>query len=326
MTRATAILMGFLFLAIGGGAAAQPAHWQGQWPNTDFTMHSVPFEEILSGGPPKDGIPAIDEPRFRPHAEVTDIAPTEPVIGLVIGGEARAYPLRILMWHEIVNDEIGGVPVAVTFCPLCNTALVFDRRLDGDVLDFGTTGKLRNSDLVMYDRQSESWWQQFTGEAIVGRMTGKQLRILPSRLESFARFVERAPDGQVLVPNGRHDRAYGFNPYEGYDSRPAPYEFFKGDLPVEVAPLARIVAVGEEAWSLDHLRSVGQLTTADGVEVSWTPGQNSALDSRAIGEGVDVGNVVARRRVGDGWEDVPYRLDFAFAWRAFHPDRPIVNR
>ena len=100
---------------------------------------------------------------------------TEPVIGLVVNGDARAYPLKILIWHEIVNDTVGGVPVTVTYCPLCNSAIVFERTVDGRVLDFGTTGKLRNSDLVMYDRQTESWWQQFSGTAIVGAMTGTKL-------------------------------------------------------------------------------------------------------------------------------------------------------
>jgi Protein of unknown function (DUF3179) len=119
------------------------------------------------------------------------------VIGVVIDGDARAYPLRILIWHEIVNDVVGGVPVAVTYCPLCNTGIAFDRRVGEQVLELGTTGKLRNSDLVMYDRATESWWQQFLGEAIVGELTGARLTMLPSRLESFANFRERAPEGQA---------------------------------------------------------------------------------------------------------------------------------
>ncbi len=131
------------------------------WERTDFARHSVPFDEFLSGGPPKDGIPALDAPRFAAAAATTYLEPREPVIELTVGGETRAYPLQILIWHEIVNDELGGVPVAVTFCPLCNTAIAFDRRVEGRTLDFGTTGKLRHSDLVMYDRQTESWWQQF---------------------------------------------------------------------------------------------------------------------------------------------------------------------
>ena len=121
-----------------------------------------------------------------PVSEVKNLADTEPVVRRIINGKARAYPLRILTWHEIVNDELGGVPVAVTYCPLCNSAIIFDRRLDGKVLDFGTTGKLRHSDMVMYDRQTKNWWQQFLGQGIVGEMTGKRLKTIPARLESFA--------------------------------------------------------------------------------------------------------------------------------------------
>ena len=121
-----------------------------------------------------------------PVSEVKNLTDTEPVVGRIINGKARAYPLRILTWHEIVNDGLGSVPVIVTYCPLCNSAIIFDRRLDGKVLDFGTTGKLRHSDMVMYDRQTENWWQQFLGQGIVGEMTGKRLKTIPARLESFA--------------------------------------------------------------------------------------------------------------------------------------------
>ena len=148
----------------GGQADAEvevPFGWKVEWRNTDFAKSTIDFSEVMSGGPPKDGIPAIDTPQFKTVSEIDDIQDREPVISLAINGDARAYPLRVLTWHEIANDTVGGVPVAVTFCPLCNAAIVFDRRLaDGRVLDFGTTGKLRNSDLVMYDRQTESWWQQ----------------------------------------------------------------------------------------------------------------------------------------------------------------------
>ena len=180
---------------------ADPARRQQEgWTKTEFNKARVSWEEIVSGGPPKDGIPSIDDPMFKSVVEDKELTPSDPVVGLAIGGDARAYPLRILIWHEIVNDTVAGVPVTVTYCPLCNSAVVFDRRVPPHVLDFGTTGKLRNSDLVMYDRQTESWWQQFTGEAIVGALTGTQLKLLPARLESFAEFKARHPAGQLLVP------------------------------------------------------------------------------------------------------------------------------
>ena len=137
-----------LLLTWATAALAGPSTWRFEWPDTDFSKHSVDYDEILSGGPPKDGIPSIDQPAFVPVAESSDLAPQEPVIGLTIEGDARAYPLRILTWHEIVNDEIGGIPIAVTYCPLCNTALAFDRRVDGEILRFGVSGLLRNSCLL----------------------------------------------------------------------------------------------------------------------------------------------------------------------------------
>jgi hypothetical protein len=153
-----------LFAAVQRGLA-NPSQWRLEWPKTDFSKTAVDFNTILSGGPPKDGIPSIDHPKFEQLAAgkasgwSAGIGDTEAVISLAINGDARAYPLRVLMWHEIVNDTVGGRPVTVTYCPICNAALTFDRALDGQVLDFGTTGKLRISDLVMYDRQTESWWQ-----------------------------------------------------------------------------------------------------------------------------------------------------------------------
>ena len=322
--RISAALFAFGLLGVAS-ASANPAAWQREWPRTDFSKTAVDYSEILSGGPPKDGIPSIDEPEFKAIAEVDHLGDMEPVIGVVINGDARAYPLQVLIWHEIVNDTVGGVPVSVTFCPLCNTGLVFDRRLGGRVLDFGTTGKLRNSDLVMYDRQTESWWQQFLGEAIVGELTGARLTLVPVRLESFARFRARAPAGQVLVPS-RPVRSYGRNPYVSYDSRSRPYGFFRGDLPTEIAPLARVVTIGDEAWSLEALREK-RMIEAGGLILTWEPGQNSALDSSRIAKGMDVGNVIVQRRAASGkLEDAPYSVDFAFAFRAFHPKGVIHVR
>ena len=305
-------------LAVLPGASANPDSWRYEWPNTDFTKTSVDFAEIFSGGPPKDGIPSIDDPKFSPVAEIDYLGPQEPVVGLVINGDARAYPLRVLTWHEIVNDTVGGLPVAVTFCPLCNSAVVYDRRVDGVATEFGTTGKLRFSDLVMYDRNTESWWQQFLGVGIIGEQTGKELKIVPSRLESWERFVARHPEGRVLVPGNPGIRSYGRNPYVGYDSARRPF-LYRGEFPEGIAPMARVVAVEDQAWALDLLRDSGRLEAGDLV-LTWEPGQNSALDAAAISEGRDVGNVIVQRRGADGLVDVPYDVTFAFVFHAFHPD------
>lgn len=307
--------------------------WRAEWPRTDFAIHSVPFAEIKSGGPPKDGIPSIDSPHFerlasgRPPSRLSRLADTEPVISLAIEDDARAYPLRILIWHEIVNDTFGARPVAVTFCPLCNTALVFDRSVGGKILNFGTTGKLRHSDLVMYDRQTESWWQQFTGEAIVGVMTGQKLKLVPSRLESFKRFRERFPDGEVLVPSNPSARNYGVNPYAGYDATGARPILYDGTLPKEIEPMERVVAVEtvprhHEAWSLVLLRRHGTIRRAD-IVLTWNEGQNSALDKHLVADGRDIGNVKVQRERDGQLVDVPYDVPFAFAFHAFRPNSPI---
>jgi hypothetical protein len=307
-----------LLLTVATAALANPDVWRYEWPDTDFSKHSVDLDGIMSGGPPKDGIPSIDDPAFVPVAQMREINATEPVIGLVIEGDARAYPLRVLTWHEIVNDVVGGVPVAVTYCPLCNSAIVFDRRVDGQATEFGTTGKLRNSDLVMYDRATESWWQQFLGEAIVGARTGMLLKIIPARLESWERFAARHPQGKVLVPNNPGMRSYGMNPYAGYDSRTQPY-FPVGELPGDVPALARVVKVGRQAWTLDSLKKKGRIE-ANGLVLTWEAGQASALDARVIAKGREVGNVTVQRKSAGGLEDVAYDVTFAFVFNAFHPD------
>jgi len=315
------LLMAVVALALLPRAAhASPQIWSSEWPNTDFAKTSIDFSEIISGGPPKDGIPAIDDPKFETvETGTADLGAREPVVSVTLNGESKAYPLRILMWHEIVNDTLGGIPITVTYCPLCNSAIVFDRRLDGIVLDFGTTGKLRYSDLVMYDRQTESWWQQFLGQGIVGEMTGSVLRMIPSRVESVTRFAKRNPDGLVQVPTVPGMRRYGVNPYSGYDSASYPF-LYRGKYEGKPPPLAYVIAVGKTAWTLDLLRAKKEISH-QGLELIWTPGMNSALDDTMIAEGRDLGEVVVQR---DG-EDVVYDRTFAFAFKAFHPDGKLIS-
>ncbi len=319
-------LAGLATLAIGPSGrralAEDPVErWRAEWPRTEFARATVPLSEIRDGGPPRDGIPPIDRPLFVPAEHPPGLDDREPVIGFGVEGDLRAYPLRYLMWHEIVNDVVGEVPVAVTYCPLCNTGIVFDRRVEGRTLSFGTTGKLRRSDLVMYDRQTESWWQQYTGEAIVGALAGAKLAMLPARLESWAEFRERAPEGKVLVPENRRLRPYGLNPYPGYDSGRMPL-LWDGPLPEGMAPLARVVVVGEEAWSFDRLRERGRIEMGELV-LSWHPGQLSALDASRILESREVGSVRVQRRHATGLEDVVHFVTFAFVFKAFTPEGRI---
>ncbi|MEL6837649.1 MAG: DUF3179 domain-containing protein [Pseudomonadota bacterium] len=313
--RLTPILAAFCLSA--GIAGASPEFWSHEWPDTNFEETSVEnWVEILSGGPPKDGIPALDNPAFKPVADAANLSSREPVITLEIEGETpRAYPIRYLTWHEIVNDVVGGVPVAVTFCPLCNSGITFDRRTNAGVLSFGVSGKLRNSDMVMYDRETQSWWQQAVGEAIVGDLTGTELISLPSWMESWDAFSTRNPNGLVME-QPEYRRNYGVNPYVRYDSSNRPF-LYSGEMPpYNIPALVRVVRVRQQAWPLTRLAEIGTLTES-GITFTWTEGQASALDSEDIGAGKEVGNVRVRDAAG---ADVAHDVMFAFAFHAFWPD------
>jgi hypothetical protein len=286
-----------------GRLRAATAGW-----NTDWNKHSIDYDELLSGGPPRDGIPSIDEPKFISPGEAAGwLADNEPVIALEIEGDARAYPLQILTWHEIANDTVGDVPVVVTFCPLCNSAITFDRRLDGEVYEFGTSGLLRNSDLVMYDRTTESLWQQLTGEAIIGDLTGKNLDFLPSSLVSFADFQAAYPDGVVLSRDTGYSRSYGSNPYAGYDTVGRSPFLFDGEEDPRLPAMERVVTVPlddtaglqagtgqglDVAYPLSVLSQVGVINDTQGgrdLVVFYGAGTSSALGAGIIAEGDDVG-------------------------------------
>jgi hypothetical protein len=276
--------------------------------STDFSRSSVDLGDFRGGGPPKDGIPAVDAPVYESvDAARAWLTPRSPVISLEAGGAARAYPIAILMWHEIVNDTLGGVPVVVTFCPLCNTALVFEREQGGVTYDFGTTGNLRYSDLVMYDRQTESWWQQATGEAIVGELTGARLSFLPAQIISLDAFAAAHPGGDVLSRETGFRRDYGRNPYVGYDEAGERPFLFSGVVDGRIAPKERVVALGagREAVALpfSELRKVGVATVAvEGADavVFWLPGTASPLDTTTIDDGRDAGATGVFRPIVDG--------------------------
>jgi Protein of unknown function (DUF3179) len=300
-----------------------------EW-RTEFSKRSVPLAEIQPGGPPKDGIPAIDDPHFTPPKAVDWLEDREPVILVEVGGETRGYPLQILIWHEIVNDEVAGVPVAVTFCPLCNTAIVFDRRVRGDALTFGTTGRLRDSDLVMYDRETESWWQQFCGEAIVGELTGAELEQLPARIVSWKELRNEHPDALVLDRDTGFERDYGRNPYAGYDSVDSPPIFAtRNEDDDRLPPKERVVYVeaGDDALavpysSLARERLIRAETSRGELAVRWRSDVASPLDEASVAAGRVVG---AASVLVDG-QPVPFSEPFWFAVAAFRPDVEIVDR
>ncbi len=213
-------------------------------------------------------------------------------------GEVRAYPLQILIWHELVNDQIGELPILVSYCPLCNSGIVFDRRVDGQVYDFGVSGMLRNSDMVMYDRQTESLWQQIGGEAIVGTLTGRKLRMVPSQTIAFETFARSFPEAKVLSRETGHERAYGRNPYTGYEFGNRLFAPVGGRRPTRLAPLERIVAVevdgASRGYPFSMLRRRGVFE--DRIRgrrfvIFFEQGVVSVLDHERIANSRDVGAV-----------------------------------
>lgn len=291
-----------------------------EWPVTDFENSSIDHTEILSGGPPKDGIPSIDKPDFVALSEASEwLKDNEPVISLEVNGDARAYPLQILMWHEIVNDVIGGQAVSVTFCPLCNASIVFDRTVDDEVLDFGTTGRLRRSDMVMYDRQTESWWQQFTGTGIIGKMNGVVLRQLPSNIVSFADFKKQFDDGRVLSRDTGVQRRYGENPYVGYDDINARPFLFRGEISDRLPAMERVLALrGDNSTLLFALSSlvkqplINTRFDEQPVAVFGFSTMASALDKRDISASRDIPSAAIYLAEVDG-KSLTFELADGFA-------------
>lgn len=336
------------------------------WTNTNFDKKTVPFGEIISGGPPRDGIPPIYEPGFQTVKETSEWLPdSEPVIVHQQGEEVRAYPYRILIWHEIVNDEIDDKSFIVTFCPLCNSAIIFNTHFQGKNHKFGVSGKLRNSDMVMWDHTTESWWQQLTGEAIVGDAVGTFLEMLPSPAISFGEYKNIFPNGKVLSQNTSHHRPYGQNPYVGYDSSRTPF-LMRNPIDSRLPPLSRVIGIERNgSFYTLPLGSVAEQKWAriqgeDGTEmlILNLSSANSALDDRSIAgsalvdqvtiwenpdhlefnwDGFQLRDTSENRNwnsLGQGFEGeqlqsqltpVKYGVHFAFAWLAFHPDSIFVE-
>jgi hypothetical protein len=280
----------------------------GKWPDTDFDKSIIDIGEIMSGGPPKDGIPAIDRPQFDNVKQAEKwLDAREPVIRVAINGEARAYPLQLLIYHEIVNDQVGETPISVTFCPLCNSSVVFDRRFKGRVLDFGTTGLLRKSDMVMYDRQTETWWQQIIGRGIIGEYAGETLTQIPSSIVSFEDFANAHPHGKIVNRRTGHTRPYGNNPYRGYDNIGQVPFLFRGDLDPRLPPMERVMFVS--AGDKDKLYPFSRIKEAVILndDIGNTPvvlfsrdGLLSVLDAGRINKSRSIQAVTAFERTLNG--------------------------
>ncbi len=289
-----------------GARGAGPAHAE-----FDLSNASIPVAEILAGGPPKDGIPAIDQPRFVSADQATFLRDDDVVIGLTSGGVARAYPLRILVWHEIVNDTLGDDAVSVTYCPLCGTAMVFDRRIDGELRSFGVSGLLYQSDVLMYDRETHSLWSQLAMKAVAGPAVGRELRWLPSTQTTWKAWREVHPETDVLSTETGFARDYARQPYDGYERMPGtmfPVPTHREDLPGKAWVAGLVIGGKAKAYALASI--------PDG---EW-------IEDRIGGVEVRVRHTAEARRFeaqGPEGEAIPVVQAFWFAWQAFYPESAL---
>ncbi|MBI2285332.1 DUF3179 domain-containing protein [Candidatus Saccharibacteria bacterium] len=284
---------------------------------SDGVKHSIPLDEVIDGGPAKDGIPPIDNPKFIPSGKADFITDDEPGIAISIDGVNRFYPYQILVWHEIVNDRINGKKVLVTYCPLCLSGIVFDPVVDGERVEFGTSGKLWQSNLLMYDRKTESLWSQILGEAVVGERTGDKLNIIPSDIVKFGKWRQLHPDGAVLSRDTGFSRSYGVDPYGDYytsdgtlfgiknkDSRLGEKEFVLGLL----------IGGKAKAFRVESVKKVGRLE------------DNFAGKQILVEYQQDVDTVRLFEKTPDG---SLVRLNpfpaFWFSWAAAHPDTELYK-
>jgi len=318
---------------------------------TNGLKHIVPLDKIKGGGPPKDGIPSIDNPKFAPVSESQFVPDTTFVIGLDINGEKRAYPLFIMVWHEIVNDSVGGVPVAVTYCPLCFTNQVFERVIDGKEVEFGTSGKLYNSNLVMYDRLTDSYWSQALGVAITGELTGYELKRIPFDVISWADWKTLHPDTLVLTTETGHIRSYGVDPYGDYytdpriifpveheDDRMHPKEIILGFYEEEVYKAYKQEDVESAIVINDKINTQSMMLvslfsgdsrafdrTVDGKVLTFDFVDDVIIDLESKSEWNYDGVAISGSMEGIQLVRLPFNPGFWFEWVAFHPDTEVYE-
>jgi hypothetical protein len=313
----------------------------------------VPLDQIVSGGPPPDGIPSIDIPKFTTVQEADEILEdSDLVIGVNINGDIRAYPLQILVWHEIVNDNVGGVPVAVTYCPLCFTNQVFNRTLeDGSVVEFGTSGKLYNSNLVMYDRTSKSLWSQALAQSIVGKYAGVKLERIPFDVAYWKEWKELYPESRVLLRDTGSSRPYGVDPYGDYYTNPD--VLFPISNRDDRVGLKQIV-IGLEnqgqymAYKLQDIENNKVInddvngrqialfslypfmvrvydTIVDGQTLRFEYNQGNFIDKQTGSQWNFDGLAVNGTMKGKQLRVMPYDEGFWFEWVAFHPQTDVYT-
>ncbi len=308
---ATAALLVVLTACGAGDEASSPADEDERDPGVPSALEDpddpafpdplIDPDQLLSGGPPPDGIPSIDDPELDSiRAADSWLGDEDPVLSLTVGEETRAYPLAVPTWHEIVNDTVDGVPMAVTYCPLCNSGVAFERTVEGEPTTFGVSGKLYADNLVMYDRATESLWPQLTGLASVGVRTGTQLTAVPMGVVGWAQFKQAHPGATVLSRRTGHDRPYGTNPYVGYDDPDSGPLFPLPDGVEDERLEPKIRVIGLEAGdaalavrrSLVVEEGVVEVTVGDRPVTMWgLPGQRSALGAEEIAQAAEIGTV-----------------------------------
>jgi Protein of unknown function (DUF3179) len=364
---AAGVLIFMAFMALNGtsllgigSTQSQIASSSGQNSN-GATTQIIPLDQIVSGGPPRDGIPSIDNAKFVSSEEASSnfLQGSDLVIGLEINGDVRAYPLKILVWHEIVNDAVGGTSVAVTYCPLCFTSQVFNRTIDGQAVEFGTSGKLYNSNLVMYDRTSESLWSQAMAKGIVGKHAGKDLERIPFDVAAWNEWKKLHPEGKVLSIDTGFGRPYGVDPYGNYytepnilfpvshkDDRLGPKEIVIGleDNGNHKAYLISDIenkkvvndAIGNKQIALVSLepfmvrvfdRSIAQLESS-GSQVTTLQLEYESSSNLLVDKGTETkwnfdGEAVEGSMKGKSLARLPLDEGFWFSWVAFHPDTEV---
>lgn len=298
----------FLLLLLPTGAGADTRN------GFDLSESTVPAAEILSGGPPRDGIPALTGPDMVPAASARYLREADLVLGVFVAGEARAYPKRLLVWHEIVNDTVAGQPIAVTFCPLCGSGVVFDRQVNFRTLEFGVSGLLFNSDMLMYDRETESLWSQIPGDAVAGPLAGSRLDRLAAWYMPWKAWRTRHPDTLVMSQRTGFERDYDHYPYAGYEQSADLY-FPVRSRDSRFHPKQRVLGLqgGREAraWPLSELRTAGPLVRDrfrdQPVTVHYDPATGVAEIRNAAGE------------------PLPAMDSFWFAWSSFFPHTTVFT-
>jgi len=280
----------------------------------DLSIHSVPLDQIVSGGPGKDGIPAILKPVFIPGSQATFLTTEDRILGLSQGREAKAYPIKIMNWHEIVNDTIGGRPVVVTYCPLCGTGIGFDARVQGRPLTFGVSGLLYQSDLLMYDHQTESLWSQIATAAVAGPMTGTKLPLLFLEHTTWTEWKAAHPTTLVLSTKTGYPRNYDRDPYLGYAQR--------RDLMFDVTHADATYhpkewVLGLEVKGVFKAYPFPELKKLKGPLTDQVNGQTINIRFNARAQSASVTDSAGR--------SLPSMMAFRFAWYAFHPDTQVFR-